>query len=45
MNRHVYFGPYRFEPLTTRLWQDNLEIKLTRKAAAVLGLLSSAKTQ
>jgi DNA-binding winged helix-turn-helix (wHTH) protein len=39
MNDYVSFGRFRFEPLTTRLWQDTHEIRLTRKAAAVLGLL------
>jgi len=39
MSHHVSFGRFRFETLTARLWQDNREIKLTRKAAAVLGLL------
>jgi adenylate cyclase len=39
MSQSVTFGPFRFEPLTSRLWQDKREIKLTRKAAAVLGLL------
>ena len=35
----VCFGRYRFEPQTARLWADEREVKLTRKAAAVLGLL------
>jgi adenylate cyclase len=35
----VSFGSFRFEPSTARLWQETREIKLTRKAAAVLGLL------
>ena len=39
MTHHVSFGRFRFEPPTARLWQDNSEVKLTRKAAAVLGLL------
>jgi adenylate cyclase len=33
------FGRYRFEPATARLWADQREVKLTRKAASVLGLL------
>ena len=33
------FGRFRFEPATGRLWADQRETKLTRKAAAVLGLL------
>lgn len=39
MMQHVNFGPYRFEPATARLWAGKGEIRLTRKAAAVLGLL------
>ena len=39
MSRHVSFGPYRFEPQSARLWSDRQEIKLTPKAAAVLGFL------
>jgi adenylate cyclase len=39
MTQHVSFGRYRFEPGTARLWADQREVKLTRKAAAVLGLL------
>jgi adenylate cyclase len=39
MTHHVSFGRYRFEPATARLWTDQREIKLTRKAAGVLGLL------
>ena len=37
--QHLNFGPYRFEPATARLWAEAREIKLTRKAAAVLALL------
>jgi adenylate cyclase len=39
MSQHLSFGRYRFEPLTARLWADQGEIRLTRKAAAVLSLL------
>ncbi len=39
MSQHVSFGRYRFEPANGRLWADQRELKLTRKAAAVLGLL------
>ena len=35
----VCFDRYCFEPQTARLWADKREIKLTPKAAAVLGLL------
>jgi adenylate cyclase len=38
-SQQVSFGRYRFEPATGRLWADQREIKLTRKAAAVLALL------
>ena len=33
------FGRYRFEPQTRRLWSEQREVKLTGKAAAVLGHL------
>lgn len=39
MSQHVSFGRYRFEPATARLWADQREVRLTRKAAGVLGLL------
>ena len=39
MTQHVSFGRFRFEPASGRLWADQRELKLTRKAAAVLGLL------
>ena len=39
MSQQVSFGRHRFEPATGRLWADQREIKLTRKAASVLGLL------
>ncbi|HKU16639.1 MAG TPA: winged helix-turn-helix domain-containing protein [Steroidobacteraceae bacterium] len=39
MSQQILFGRYRFEPATARLWADQREIKVTRKAAAVLGLL------
>jgi adenylate cyclase len=39
MTQQLSFGRYRFEPATARLWADQREIKLTRKAASVLGLL------
>jgi adenylate cyclase len=39
MSQSVCFDRYRFEPATGRLWADHSEVKLTRKAAAVLGLL------
>src|SRR5690349_1764347 len=38
-SQHVSFGSYRFEPATARLWGGDREVKLTRKAAAVLGAL------
>jgi adenylate cyclase len=38
-SQQVSFGTYRFEPATARLWADQREVKLTRKAAAVLGVL------
>jgi DNA-binding winged helix-turn-helix (wHTH) protein len=39
MRDYFVFGSFRFERSTARLWRDKTEIKLTRKAAAVLGLL------
>jgi adenylate cyclase len=46
MSSHqVSFGCYRFEPATARLWADRREIKLTRKAAAVLALLIERASQ
>ena len=39
MTQHVSFGRYRYEPATGRLWADKRELKLTRKASGVLGLL------
>lgn len=39
MQNSLFFGSFRFEPSTARLWRDAKEIKLTRKAAAVLGHL------
>src|SRR5580765_4777473 len=39
MNQQVNFDHYRFEPPTARLCIDDREIKLTPKAAAVLGML------
>jgi adenylate cyclase len=39
MNEQVNFGRYRFESESTRLWMGKREIKLTPKAAAVLGTL------
>jgi TolB-like protein len=37
--RLVRFGRNSFEPATGRLWAGEAEVKLTRKSAAVLGLL------
>ncbi|HEY7641848.1 MAG TPA: winged helix-turn-helix domain-containing protein [Steroidobacteraceae bacterium] len=39
MSTQISFGRYRFEPATARLWAEQRELKLTRKAAAVLGVL------
>ncbi|HEY2807390.1 MAG TPA: winged helix-turn-helix domain-containing protein [Steroidobacteraceae bacterium] len=39
MNQRVSFGPFHFEASTGRLWAGAQEVKLTRKAARVLGLL------
>jgi len=39
MDAQIIFGPFRFEPASARLWEQDSEIKLTRKAALVLGAL------
>ncbi|HEY6123472.1 MAG TPA: winged helix-turn-helix domain-containing protein [Steroidobacteraceae bacterium] len=39
MQAQVTFGSFRFEPATARLWEHDSEVKLTRKAALVLGAL------
>jgi len=39
MQPPVTFGSFRFEPASARLWEDDAEIKLTRKAALVLATL------
>jgi adenylate cyclase len=39
MDPQVTFGRFKFEPTSTRLWEDDAEIKLTRKAALVLAAL------
>ena len=41
LSDQVTFGRYRFEPATARLWAARREIRLTRKAAAVLSMLVS----
>ncbi len=38
-DQHVTFGSFRFEPASARLWDNGAEVKLTRKAAMVLGAL------
>ena len=39
MQAQVTFGSFRFEPATARLWDNGAEVRLTRKAALVLGAL------
>jgi adenylate cyclase len=39
MDAHVTFDRYRFEPASARLWEEDAEVKLTRKAALVLAAL------
>jgi adenylate cyclase len=36
---YINFDRYRFNPVSTQLWNEEGEIKLTRKAAAVLAVL------
>lgn len=39
MEPQILFGRFRFEPATQRLWKDDAELKLTRKALRVLAAL------
>ena len=39
MPQSLRFESFRFEPATGRLWRDDREVRLTLKAAAVLGVL------
>jgi adenylate cyclase len=39
MEPQVTFGSFRFEPASARLWENDAEVKLTRKAAMVLTAL------
>jgi len=39
MQAQITFGSFRFEPATARLWDKGAEVRLTRKAALVLGAL------
>jgi DNA-binding winged helix-turn-helix (wHTH) protein len=39
MQAQFTFGSFRFEPATARLWDNSAEVKLTRKAALLLGAL------
>jgi TolB-like protein len=39
LQHSVSFGPFRFEPGSGRLWSGSTEVRLTPKAAAVLGAL------
>jgi adenylate cyclase len=39
MEALVTFGNFRFEPASARLWENDAEIRLTRKAAQVLAML------
>lgn len=45
MNRVLSFDRYRFESATGRLWSESAEIRLTPKAAAVLGALVTRAQQ
>jgi adenylate cyclase len=36
---HISFGNFSFEPASARLWENGNELRLTRKAALVLGAL------
>ena len=39
MQAQLTFGSFCFEPASARLWENGAEVKLTRKAAMVLGVL------
>ena len=39
METLVTFGNFRFEPASARLWENDAEVRLTRKAAQVLAML------
>ena len=39
MQAQITFGSFRFEPASARLWDERAEVKLTRKAALLLGAL------
>jgi len=39
MEPQITFGNFRFEPASTRLWENDAEVRLTRKAALVLAAL------
>src|SRR5689334_10560245 len=39
MTKERIFGPFRFEPQSGQLWNQDLEVRLTPKAAAVLAML------
>ena len=39
MDPQIKFGNFRFEPASARLWENDAEVRLTRKAALVLAAL------
>jgi len=39
MEPQITFGSFRFEPASTRLWENDAEVRLTRKAGLVLAAL------
>lgn len=39
MDPQIKFGNFRFEPASVRLWENDAEVRLTRKAALVLAAL------
>src|SRR4029077_17900739 len=39
MDPQIKFGNFRFEPASVRLWENDAEVRLTRKAALVLAEL------
>lgn len=44
-DRHVSFGPFRFDARTGELWRDRMQVRLTPRAASVLAMLTERAEQ
>src|SRR5262245_13929875 len=44
-DRHLSFGPFRFDARTGELWRDRVQARLTPRAASVLALLTERAEQ